>query len=301
MTPPNLPLSWIIKDNDNETYDEVIRIGRKFTWFALKAVDININWVKELNQDKNNNLLIRGVGKELKNILSSRAFSFYETGREAVIKLDAELKWKKSLIELRRRGRRSTSVYEAEYSKENIAFLNDLKQNSRHSHKPELKYLFRNSFTPSMRLFVVKDNNDRWLGAILLSKNNISKYHCELLLKRKKSQTGIMEYLITQTAQVLKKECVAEFSLGEVPFISINMKSRIINELIHLISPIIKISYNYRGLFFFKNKFSPKWEPVYLCSNKRITIPTLYYLSIRTNFLRLLLHKTFMKIKIFSI
>ena len=301
MSYPDLPLSWFIIDNKLPDYKIKIKLGNNLTWLAIEGIKNPESWFEDTIICSKDKLLLRGIGNSLNQLLRVNSYTSYETGKEAVLTLSQNLKWKKSVKELAKRGKRNSVFEEIPYSDENVGRLNELRKNSRHSSAPELKYLFNNTFIPCMRLFVVKDNCEVWQGALLISKNNNHKYHSELLLKRKRSAAGIMEFLVTKTAEILQSEKINEFSLGEVPFISINLDNKLLNLLIHLFRPILKLSYNFSGLYFFKNKFNPTWHPVYLCSSKNISLFTLFRLSIRTNFLRLIIHKIYVRIKYFFI
>lgn len=180
-----LPLSWFLCE-ENKTGQKVIApVGKGLDWFSILGIDKKCNLFRTILTRDGNKILIRGVGGQLKKLLSEYSFYSYDTGREAIIKLNNELTWKKSVRELIKRGRRRTSFFEAKYSPENLSRLEELKLKSRHSDEPVLKNLFNSCFIEGMKLFVVKDEQDQWLGALLLSKNDISKYHCELLLKRR--------------------------------------------------------------------------------------------------------------------
>jgi len=76
-------------------------------------------------------------------------------------------------------------------------------------------------------------------------------------------------------------------SLGEVPFhhdeASVNWKSQSINSA----GRMFKFAYNYPGLFHFKNKFSPHWQPVYLCAKPRLILPIMLDLFIQTCYAKL--------------
>lgn len=291
MNKPNLPLSWIQSDKLALEEDKKIPLFNGLVWFALLYFSKDKNWIKEIKRIKNQKILIRGVNEPETKDLSRLGFRRYQTGLESIIDLSIRLEWKRSLREMHRRGKKLGRFTEIEYSKSSCNKLNAFKKISRHADKPELKYLFNNSFLADTRLFVIKDENSNWLGAILVSQNNSIKYQCELLLKRKGRYPGVMEYLLIEIAAILKKEGISELSLGEVPFKQMHFDKRSIKILLFLLKPILRISYSYEGLFFFKDKFEPKWEPVYLCSNRNITLLNLFLLSVKTNFLKLILYK----------
>ncbi len=285
----NLPLSWVLLPPSKYYPPENVSLPGKFVWHALSYIPDNSSWLKEFEKTTGK-ILIRGVGRAAAIKLKENGYKTHLTGEEAVIDLSNKLHWKKSVKELYRRGRKTGHVIEIPYSAKAASDLNRFKKYCRHGGKPELRYLFNNAFLPSTRLFIVCNEEDKWLAAVVLSKNNVEKYQCEMLLKRKGKYRGVMEYLIMEIAGMLKAEGVREFSLGEVPFVKMDFENKVVNILFSVMRPIISLSYSYKGLFFFKNKFSPEWKPIYLCANSNIKLIDLFILSLRTNFLNLIVY-----------
>jgi lysylphosphatidylglycerol synthetase-like protein (DUF2156 family) len=129
----------------------------------------------------------------------------------------------------------------------------------------------------------------------MVGRNSPEKFHVELLLRKKTAPIGVMEALIFQTFENLKNSDAKELSLGEVPFITstnkniFNTKEFIINS----VGKIFHFAYNYQGLYYFKNKFNPHWNDLYLCGKPNIGFTDLIMLSQKTNFTRLMFYKLF--------
>lgn len=290
-----LPLSWCLVNKPFYSRRKIIQLG-KVQWVCLDNylnTDDFIVWIEEVCTNKK--ILIRGINNDLAFHLSKLHFKKYLTGKEAFINLSNNLTWKPSVDMLIKRGRKHCSVNEFNYSTDNVQKLSELSSNSRHSSEPQLKNLFVTKFARHLRLFAAFDNQNKWLGAVLISKNSTKGHHTELLLKRINSQVGIMEYLITSVAEQLKKEGEYEFSLGEVPFVDTNFEDMPMAALIRKIQPYLNKVYNYNGLYFFKNKFSPEWRNTYLCANFDFSLNHIALLAIKTNLLRLVFYK-FLKI-----
>jgi hypothetical protein len=282
----NLPLSWFIESKDKPTNSLSVQINNAEMIYSRSYHTFNNQQIREILQT-NNNIIIRGVNKLLAEHLSNNGFYKYCTGSEAVINLKDKSKWKKSLIDLCNRGRKLCKVKEVNYSSSNSNLLRDFKKLCRHSDEPQLQYLFQNDFNSSFRLFVAQDQKLNWIGAAMLSRNNNHRFHCELMLKHKGAPVGIMEYLIDYICSTLKQEGVTEFSLGEVPFIN----GTLFNTPLYMIlkfcrKPLNKI-YNYEGLQYFKNKFDPNWEKVFLCSNYRLSTLNFIVIASKINLLKL--------------
>ncbi|MBU1095460.1 MAG: DUF2156 domain-containing protein [Bacteroidetes bacterium] len=290
----NPPLSWIYNTNTKQSYYRILTSASGNEWPALCTIDKNHFWPDVMNKLNNkNNIIIRGLDQQSGFFLRTFGFAKYQTGQEAVINLEKERKWKKSLYELINRGRKQGEFTEINYSIKNRILLEEFKKTARHGGEPQLKFLFIDEFLPITRLFIIKKKSGEWLGALLISKNNPLRYHTELMLKKNNTPSGIMEYLIERTCSLLKIEGCLEFSLGEVPFVKIDFSNTLLNFLVRSFKPIIKTAYNYEGLFYFKNKFEPEWRKVFLCAKPRISFAKLLFLSIRSNFLRLIIFKIF--------
>ncbi|MBI9071681.1 MAG: DUF2156 domain-containing protein [Melioribacteraceae bacterium] len=166
-----------------------------------------------------------------------------------------------------------------------------------HSNEPKLKNLFYDNIFEGMSFFVFYKNNNfysvqNWLGAILLSQNSSIKLHTELLLRRKDAPVGIMEALIFEIFNTLDKSGFSELSLGEVPFVESDIGISLQNIIFIKTGKLLNFAYNYNGLFNFKNKFNPEWNNLFLCGFPKITIWDLFNLSVKSNFLSLVIKKS---------
>lgn len=291
----NLPLSWIYSPSNKFIVDEVNLFRDESIWLSLvQSPKINfIDEIIDLYPDKK--ILLRGCDESISSELLKHGYNKINTGREAVLNFNTNHFSKKSLKELIRRGSRHGNVVEYNYSKNVEEKLSAFKNETLHAKKPQLKNLFRDKFLEEMRLFVFENHKKEWLGAVMVSKNSETKFHTELLLRKKSAPVGIMESLIFYTFQKLKSTGAKEFSLGEVPFITstnkniFNTKEFIINS----IGKSLHLAYNYKGLYKFKNKFNPHWNDIYLCGKPNISFMDLVLLSQKTNFTRLILFKLF--------
>lgn len=292
----SLPLSWIYNFNLSKPkfhYEE-----DKTSWISLlecpNTIDFN-NFIDEkIIRDKK--LIIRGCSKIHKKILDNKCCESIITGQEAILETNKDYFEKKSLKELIRRGFRNGNVTELPYSVENRKLLNQFYQLTIHSDEPRLKNLFFDNFLDAMNLFVFSKNDDlnnidNWFGAVLLSQNSKAKLHTELLLRRKNAPIGIMECLIFEIFHLYKNSSIKEISLGEVPFLTSSVKLSVKERFFIYVGKSLRFAYNYEGLFHFKNKFSPKWEDLYLCSYPKIKLYDLIKLGSESNFFSLIKYK----------
>ena len=190
-----------------------------------------------------------------------------------------------------RRGKKNGEIAEINYSKESAFKLQEFRKVSRHGNEPQLKYLFNTVFESCNRLFVFRNPEGMWLGAILLSNKSENYVQCEAILRRKNAPVGVMEALIHGIFNQLKKESYKYFTLGAVPFTI--YKSVFLSKefLINVGERLLRFAYNYKGLFNFKNKFDPFWSDYYVCIRPSFSFGAMFGILLKSNLLKLAVHK----------
>jgi phosphatidylglycerol lysyltransferase len=76
-----------------------------------------------------------------------------------------------------------------------------------------------------------------------------------------------MEFLIARSAQAMRAEGFRRISLSSAPLARIAREERettVLQRLLDLLAERLEPFYGFRSLFAFKQKFQPRWEPVYL-------------------------------------
>ncbi len=293
----SLPLSW--KYSEAKCYTEFIELNNSTKWiYSASLLNMDQFFRSEflLNNDSRNEIIIRGCNQKITDYLLYLNFRSILIGKEAILELDKELFTKRSLKEQIRRGLKHGCAEEVEYSTEAIKQLADFKNRSSHASEPQLKYFFIDEFKPGTRLFVFKDTSEIWQAAVLVSKNSTWKIHTELLLRKKNTPNGVMEALLYQIYLTLREDGFLEWSLGEVPFIKDNHFEFSFFSLQGLLIGIgrsLKFAYNYKGLFFFKNKLASRWDNIYMCASPKVKLKHFILLSIKSNLTSLALFKLF--------
>lgn len=295
----SLPLSWSINNGRSfHKLEKTVKI-KNLTWLAYQQT----NFFKITNQLKKNDLsnkkekfLIRGCNTTQMNNLKQFGYSSFQFGMEAIIKTNQNPFEKTSLMSLVKRGMRHGKIQTLPFTEENKKRLDDFKKESRHGDYVQLENLFQTDFSEQNKLFVFIDKFENWLGAILVSNNSSSKLHTELILKRKESPVGIMETLIYKIFHEAKDQEIEELSLGEVPFI-FSSKKNLLSKISFLAGKNLKFAYNYKGLYNFKNKFQPIWQPLFICSNSKNKFLDLFLIFHYSNFSKLILQKLLYSVK----
>ncbi len=241
-------------------------------------------------------ILISSCSEKLVPFFIKNKFESFKVGKEAILNLNKEHFNKKSLVELINAGDKHGSITELFYSEKNRLLLENFKLKCIHGQEPQLKYFFNDKFLPNSRLFIFKDNKNNWEGGILISIKDNEKVFTDLILRKENSPRGTMETLIYFIFNKLKNEGFKTWSLGEVPYVIYDSKFFSKEFIINFIGRRLRFAYNYKGLFDFKNKFSPEWENIYLCCKPELSLRTILKISWRSNWIKLIVKKTFIKI-----
>lgn len=293
-----IPFNFSRFDGDKIIYNSII-LNEKRRWIC----DTKVPFTKKVEetfretflQFPNSNLLFDGCTYENKEYLKSYGFNAITFGKEAIIDLSKNSFQKKSLRELIRRGKRHGAFAEIFYSDKTKLMLQDFFILTAHGKEPRLQNLFATTFQPYHRLFVLK-KDENWICAIMLSYKNEKFMQTELILRNSKAPVGVMEALINYILIQLKNEGFDYWSLGAVPFIDYESNFLSPSWLFNSIGRKIKFAYNYKGLFNFKNKFNPIWQPYFLCYKKRLNPIQIFQLSQKSNLNKLIIYNIFTKL-----
>lgn len=305
----NLPLSWIFDENIIYPTFYKIQLGKTEWLHSGKVGDYDefINGIRNYSLELNNEfnkIMLRGCSEKLFNKLEHYGFYKFLTGIEAELYLNSVQHFnKKSLLKLINRGNKKNTFEEVdfnEFSKLKFReFTNSL--NYKYSKLPQLKYLFINHFLPDVRLFAAINVLNDWQAVIITSKNSPTKIHTEILMRKENAISGTMEAFIFYLFNKFRDEGFETFSLGEVPFFTRNFKQDTLNKITNIFGRNLSTIYNASGLYRFKAKFNPIWQPLYICSKPKLSIHDFYCIMKMTNFNSLLLKKLYVNLKQFML
>jgi glycosyltransferase 2 family protein len=285
--------------NKPEINFQAIPLSEKRKWICNTKVPFNISAEMILNeinsQMPNSDLLFDGCSDENKNYLHLLGYKSILFGKEAIIDLSKNPFQKKSLVELVKRGGRHGIFEEIAFSEDTKLQLQEFISSTSHGTKPQLKNLFAVDFQSHHRLFVLQKNGN-WICAIMLSYKSDKILQTELILRFVEAPVGVMEKLIFEIFNKLKSEGINYWSLGAVPFIDFDSKLFSLSWFINFTGRRIKFAYNYKGLFKFKNKFNPIWEPYYICYKNNLKIIQIFQLAQKSNLNKLIIYNIFSKL-----
>ncbi len=295
-----LPLSWARTSTTEPVFNLVRLPFSSPGWIPTAEIPqrYSFNQVyREYLSSLPNGFVLQSCSLPLRDYLIRQGCQAAAMGAEAV--LDLPWRGKRSVRELARRGRRHGAVHEIECSSKHRLKLAQLINNSGARQGVQLRHTERSGFDDSTRCFVFQTVEQRWLGAITLSTTAPNYVHAELLLRHREAPVGIMEAIITAIAHQLTTEGVQHFSLGAVTPLPAAESERIFSahrhpnelwtrsQLAFRLGRALKFAYNAAGLWRFKNKFSPRWEPLYLCASPTLSWATLAGLIQATGYFHL--------------
>jgi lysylphosphatidylglycerol synthetase-like protein (DUF2156 family) len=89
----------------------------------------------------------------------------------------------------------------------------------------------------------------------------------DLMRRRPEGFRNVMEFLFARSAQAMRAEGCRCISLSSAPLARIareGQEATILQRLLDLLAERLEPYYGFRSLFAFKQKFQPRWEPIYL-------------------------------------
>ncbi len=266
-----LPLSWLRAAIDAPQIKEIPLPRSKSIWLALGEIPFDRSFDEVVEQLPQGRYVIRGCTPSPAQCLAERGWQCVQSGVEALLHLQNDPTWPKKLRHSIRRAQQELKFYELPLNEKNQMLLHQLEAQTRFARRPKLRHVFRLAEAFSQRLFVAVDEQNNFQAAFTVSLNAPGHYQGELMLRNACAPFGAMEGLIDFVYRTLAAEKAQYLSLGEVPFVlhkTQNLKERVIKWGGYSILP----AYDFKGLYFFKNKFKPQWRPVFLCATPALSI-----------------------------
>ncbi len=291
-----LPLSWARKEISHPRLYHLTLPLSGYHWIHRADIPWHLSFPQVYHSEiagLPGGFVMRGCMPEVRNFLIRQGCECLLIGSEAVLNLENPAIRKKSLWELNKRGLRRGRIVEVTNEPHAYRLFMALKRNSVHGKEPQLQHLFRDGWEEASRYFVFETPEQQWLGGISISRNNHDSWHTELILRIPGAPVGIMEALFHQVQLVLREEGYRYWSLGEVPFYGQGVQQSLKSKFAFHAGHLLKFAYRYDGLYRFKNKFSPQWQPLYVCASHRISWKMLLDLFVQSGYIRLAAYKLF--------
>ncbi len=260
-----------------------LKTKRHFVYSGSTAKENSFRQLKELYPE---GFIQRGCSQKLARTFLEHDGKSCFLGNEAIIDLKT-LSPTLSVQQLCERGRKKVCITEINYATAKQIFVKLQQRN-----KPRLKFLYETRPLIEQRFFAAFDKTtySQAVALVTLSFKNPLSPNLELMLRHNTAPVGTMEYLITTISTILRNERKIAFNLGEVPFINTSSELSLNSICAKLGSKLLSYNYNYNGLYNFKNKFCPTWEPVYWCGWPKLTVFDLFEVARVSNIFPLMFH-----------
>lgn len=204
--------------------------------------------------------------------------SLIKLGQQALIPLNAfglEGKKRQNFRSAINKYQREGFTFEIVYSHQVEAILPNLKRISdawlAEKNAKEKRFslgFFNEEYLRHCELAVVKKDGEIYAFCNLWALNNRRQISIDLMRYLPGTPNGIMEYLNISLALWAKEQGFTYFCLGMAPLSG--LENHALAPLWHKIgNTIFRIGgdfYNFEGVYFYKDKFNPEWEPVYLAA-----------------------------------
>lgn len=134
---------------------------------------------------------------------------------------------------------------------------------------PELRFAVGSMSSlsdPSIRLGTATDEQGLLLGLVTwVPVPKQDGWMLELLRCRSNVMAGLADYLVATSLLAFQREGCRYASLSGTPLANVKYQAHSMSTRTFLaILSIVRPFYDYRGLHRFKNKFNPRWEPLYI-------------------------------------
>lgn len=159
-----------------------------------------------------------------------------------------------------------------------------------------VRYFYRFQPEAEDRCFVARADGAT-AGIVTLSRYAPDGWHVDLMLRHPAAPAGTMEQLMLRVIAALAAEGIAALNLGEVPLVSpaqpaptaprSRRETRAAfwgEQMAAVVAPL----YNVAGLYQFKNKFEPVWEPRYYVGIPRLRLRDLKAFGVASGALAIL-------------
>ena len=263
------PLSWNVSGQKVSLSALPLRNAHFLYAADIPAGSCPLHVSMEYAQTKQVPILLRGCDKILAERVQAAGGTALCLGSAAKIPL-TDFTPSNSLRALSRRGGRR--CVQIQVSPRSAAVLIKSLTSQRHT-LPRLRYLYRSSPFRASAAFAALCSSSRIpLGIATTSTYAPGEAHLELLLRDYRAPIGTMELLLTGIIRHLRQHGFSTLNLGEVPFVGSREKTCFLTKrllfapLNYLLSP----NFNTQGLYAFKDKFNPQWEPLYWVGYPRL-------------------------------
>jgi lysylphosphatidylglycerol synthetase-like protein (DUF2156 family) len=296
-----LPLSWTRIEGIKAIYRDILLPVSRIRWVTFADIPHEYTFqilYEDLCRTYPDGYVIRGCTPEMADFFHLEKCYMVRSGAEAVLDLGRPHMKRKTISASLNRGIKHGQVEEISVNDSTVHQFDAFRRETTHAEKPQLSHVFRQNLSLDKRTFVFCSYSGKWLALITISRRDRFAFHTELMLRHRNAPGDIMECLVAEIFEILRSEGIQEWSLGEVPFVFPDQAAseplNPVEKLILTIASSCKYAYDYETLYRFKNKFSPVWRPVMLCTYNPPTTVLLAELAFAMGFTNLLAYESLM-------
>lgn len=131
---------------------------------------------------------------------------------------------------------------------------------------------------PYDRRYFIARTDDRIEAFCTLLPGRPGQWGVDVMCRRPDAVHGSMEHLIVHAVEVLRGEAADMLSLGPCPMAGVDQGERALEGVFRGLysSRMGNRLFGFRNLYRFKEKFRPRWEPVFFAASPRLGVFTLY-------------------------
>lgn len=240
----------------------------RFCPFATHSCDTKEQLAQQINAELQMiPTILRGIPEPLSRLLHLPQYRIVPFGSEAIVNLRG-YSLPSSVRQLARRALRNGAIFSpCRLSTPQMLPIFPSRRAS-----TALRGLFRRAPSRDQDCFVFTAAETAVPVAwITVSRRSEHHRHVEQLQRSSVAPVGVMEALLVHAIEYLQGQGVATLSLGEVPCIIPDnamltqgvVSARVFRALNRVGKKVLEPRYSPEGLYVFKNKFNPSWEPVY--------------------------------------
>lgn len=282
-----LPLGWTWREpgvGATAFHTVALDNGTVFLHCADLAETLSPAEVAERAKSLGKRVILKGCSLEMVNAVHAAGGGHLILGHAARIALDG-YKPPHKARNLARKGDKVVEVVARAIGPEAEAIAQSFLAEVHPPGTPRLRLNYRTEITDTQRAFFAHERNGgRTVGLITLTKYGPGAWHVEQLARHPAAPLGTMEAVVTEVIDTLRAENAHAVNLGEatmyfpradgevVGWQHFGQRNRWIARSAPVLTRAVRSNFNARGLYQFKNKFKPQWEPRALCGFPRVRI-----------------------------
>ncbi|MBS2027391.1 MAG: DUF2156 domain-containing protein [Deltaproteobacteria bacterium] len=272
---PELPLGWCLRPGNEALHSVALPHGKTFLHCAdIDAMPTLGALCERLRNLDRRGVVLKGCSAELANDIESAGGQSVVLSHSARIDLEG-YKAPHKARNLAKKGAKEVAIREVPRDASTDASAEALLAAVRGTAEPRILYAYRTLPSSAARVFAAESNATKsWVGLLTLTRYGPASWHVELLVRHPEAPQGTMEHLVVEVAELLRKEGAKALNLGDVPMVMprddgeqiigwdrFGPVNRALASLAPRLGKLVAHHYDVQGLYQWKNKFEPTWEP----------------------------------------